>query len=101
MYTFNYKERFLKRLAKMLKKDRSIKSKIEKSLDILEKNPFYPSLKVHKVTLKYDGKEAFSIFVSGDIRIAWRFNQNSLEILDIEDIGAHSGKFQIYTKKSS
>ena len=95
MFTLNLKSRFLGKEAKLVKKKPHLKKAISKAINLLETNPFYPSLKSHKVVTK-DGKTNFSSSVTGDIRIIWRFSKEGAEIIDITDIGGHSGKDKVY-----
>jgi len=90
MFKINPTDKFKKKAAKLIKKTPKLKSKIESTLKILVENPFYPSLKSHKVN-DSKGRQAFSSYVTGDLRILWDYSQNHIQVLDILDIGGHSG----------
>ncbi len=86
---------FIKKSAKLVKKNPEIENKIKSSLDALQENPTNPVLKTHKVITK-NKEKVLSSRVSGDIRIIWNYRQNKAYILDIMDIGGHSGKNKVY-----
>lgn len=101
MKTFLFRERYLKNLQALLLKNIDLKLPLQKTLKILQEDPFYKGLKTHKVVLSYDKKIAYVSRITGDYRIAWRKYNDSFEILEIIDIGCHSGRFQMYQQKSS
>jgi len=82
------------------KNDVKIRQKILKTLEYLQQNPFYPSLKSHKVdTKKYEN--VWSSWITSDLRLVWQFdNEQKLTIICLQ-IGKHSGANQIYKHKSS
>jgi mRNA-degrading endonuclease YafQ of YafQ-DinJ toxin-antitoxin module len=57
---------------------------IEEKVELLEKNPYYPSLKTKKMKGKYRNYESR---VNDNIRIIWKFKNN--EIILTLDIGHH------------
>lgn len=61
----------------------------------LAENPNNPSLKSHKVDTPKFGK-AYSSRVTGDLRIIWEYSKGGFQILDLLDIGGHSGKGGVY-----
>ncbi len=61
----------------------------------LEKNPFELKLKTHKVQSKVVYK-AWSSRISGDLRVIWDFNQDKIGVINLLDIGGHSGKNKVY-----
>lgn len=87
---------FLRKLKKLRKKDRVMGAKVQRTLDYIKVDPFQPKLKTHKAIIRYDGKEAYSSRVTGDIRIAWRERDGEFEILDLLDLGGHRGRGNIY-----
>jgi mRNA-degrading endonuclease YafQ of YafQ-DinJ toxin-antitoxin module len=90
-------EYFKKKVKKLLKADIQIKPTFQKVIEILEKNPFSPSLKTHKVISKNYG-EAYSTRLTGDLRIIWQFGDKNDEvrILNLLDVGGHSGTNKVY-----
>jgi mRNA interferase YafQ len=95
MYSFNPSSNFIKKSKKLISKNKHLETKLEKVLDKLQHNPFSPSLKSHKVTTKH-GVSAYSCRVTGDLRIIWDFNETEVLILDLIDIGGHSGNKSVY-----
>lgn len=61
----------------------------------METDPKAPSLKSHMVNSSRHGKR-WSSRVTGDLRIIWDFNKDKINILDILDLGGHSGKNKVY-----
>ena len=95
MYTLNPSKSFLKKLAKLVLKDQDLEAKIEKVLDFLTVDPQSPQLKSHKVITKHSLK-AYSSRITGDLRIIWDYNESDILILDLLDIGGHSGSKGVY-----
>ena len=89
-FSFNLKPRFRRKYAKLVRKNRQLEQQIDEVLDRLAADPRDTKLSSHKVTA-WDGKSAFSSTVTGDLRIIWRYSQAELEMIDLIDIGGHSG----------
>ena len=64
-------------------------------LERLAADPRDPTLRSHKVTA-WDGRVAFSVEVTGDLRIIWRYNEGEADLLDLIDLGGHSGAGKVY-----
>ena len=58
-YRLRFTKPFERRYVKLLKKNRQLKEKVDKTLEILKNNPFSPSLDTHKA-LSRKGGEVFS-----------------------------------------
>jgi len=86
MYELVYTEDFLKKLKKLIKKNKSLYPKIEKTIIQLEKDPFYPSLKLHK--LKGELKEYYSVSINMSYRIILDLVIKENEII-LLNIGNH------------
>ena len=95
MFSFNLKPRFTRKYAKLVKRDRGLEKQINTVLDHLAENPRSPDLKSHKV-MAWDRKLAFSSEVTGDLRVIWRYHQTEVEVIDLVDIGGHSGSKKVY-----
>jgi mRNA-degrading endonuclease YafQ of YafQ-DinJ toxin-antitoxin module len=68
MYQVNQTPYFLKKAKKVIKKNFDMAKQVDKTIQTMQKDPFQPSLKTHKVrTPRFD--ECFSSSVNGDIRI--------------------------------
>jgi mRNA-degrading endonuclease YafQ of YafQ-DinJ toxin-antitoxin module len=87
---------FLKKVKLLTKKNSTLKKKIIDKLEVLANNPFEPNLRTHKAgSIKYD-KELYSSSITGDIRVLWEFTQDTIEIIEVLDLGSHSGKNKVY-----
>ena len=95
MYDLKYSAKFKRKLKKLFIKGNVLKSRVQKTLGLLKTNPFYPSLKSHKV-IAVDGKSGFSSRATSDIRIIWRFSAGQACVIDVTDIGGHEGKDGVY-----
>ena len=70
MFKLELFPKFIRKLNKLVKKDRSLEKKVNKSLSLLKLDPFNTILKTHSV-IEVDGDKAFSSRVTGDLRIIW------------------------------
>jgi len=77
---------YLKRLKKFLKKHPDIFQRYCKCIEILEKNPYHPSLRLHKLQGKLC--ELHSISIDIEYRVIIDFMIQDSQIILI-DIGAH------------
>ncbi|MBF0564993.1 MAG: type II toxin-antitoxin system mRNA interferase toxin, RelE/StbE family [Nitrospirae bacterium] len=75
---------FLKKLGKILKGSPELTGKIATVFDLLQENPFMPSLKTHPLTGYLKGKYACS--VTKDIRIIFELSDDTIYLLNI---GSH------------
>jgi mRNA-degrading endonuclease YafQ of YafQ-DinJ toxin-antitoxin module len=94
-YTLSPKLYFTRKYVKLIKNNQKLMSKIEAVFGIMYNDPFAATLKTHKVRAKI-GFEAYSSRVSGDIRIIWNFDKDKIWIIDLFDIGGHSGSQSVY-----
>ena len=76
-------------------RDNALNDKILQAFYLLERDPHTPALKSHKIT-RHSGKTALSSRVNADIRIIWDYHDGRAQILDILDIGGHSGSGKVY-----
>ena len=83
-------EQFRKKYKKLVSQSPLLTNKIKKTLIYLTTDPYYPSLKTHKIG------EFRSSTVTGDIRIIWQFSDTTIEVIDLLDIGGHSGANKVY-----
>ena len=90
MYKLIYPETYLKRAAKFLKRHPEIRNQYQKTLELLELNPFHPSLRLHKLQGALAGLSSVSINMS--YRIVLQFVIQGNELL-LVDVGTHD---QVY-----
>lgn len=97
MYKIEQSNYFLKKAKKLLKSNEKMILLVADTIEDLCKNPKNPSLFSHKVDTPKFGL-CFSTRVSGDIRIIWRYKKETgaIEILELLDIGGHSGGGKVY-----
>ena len=77
---------FARKLKKLTTKNQLLIPIITTKLKLLAQNPKNPTLKFHKVLGN------FSSSITGDIRVIWRYKDESrleIEILELIDIGGH------------
>ena len=79
-------EKYIKRLVKFLKKHPDIQNKYEKTIELLEINPFHPSLRLHKLQGKMNVFSSISIDLNYRIIIDFIIVENEIILLDI---GSH------------
>ena len=98
MYLLERKAHFSRKLRRLLKKDKNLATQVGVTLKKLAGDPRQPDLKSHKVIAEYDGRPAFSSRVTGDLRIIWRYGStfNEAQLLDLIDVGGHSGTNKVY-----
>ena len=81
---------FKRAFKKLIKKNPQLQSKVVCILDLLEDDPFTPSLKSHKLTGDLDGY--WSCSVNYDYRIIFTFSQDEEDketLIILVDIGSH------------
>lgn len=100
MFKLVFTPEFEKSYLKETKNDTKTRQKILKALEYLKDNPFYPSLKSHKVsTKKYSN--VWSSWITPDLRLIWQFDSDQKLTIVCLEIGSHSGSNQVYKNKSS
>ncbi len=89
-YTLIYPDSYIRRARKFLRKHTEIHSQYEKTLRLLELDPYHPSLRTHKLEGRLQG--LFSVSVNMSYRIVMELEIYDEEIILI-NIGSHD---QIY-----
>lgn len=95
MYTFRLVNSFDISYKALIKGNIEFEKRTEKSLRLLKNDPFYPSLKSHKVNTKNFGPK-WSSWITGDLRIIWDFDEKEKLIIVIFVIAKHSGTYKQY-----
>ncbi len=85
-YKILQSDKYLKRATKFFKKHPDLLSKYSKTIKQLEKDPFYPSLHLHK--LKGELNEYYSVSIDMSYRIVINLIITDKEII-LLDIGSH------------
>jgi mRNA-degrading endonuclease YafQ of YafQ-DinJ toxin-antitoxin module len=91
MYSIIYTESYEQKARKFLKKHPELKGQYEKTLKLLELNPYHPSLRLHKVNIQ--GNEVFSISINISYRITIDLLIDELEIVPM-NIGSHDDVYR-------
>ena len=85
-YKLIYPESYIRRARKFLKKHPEIHSQYRKTLELLELNPYHPSLRLHSLQGRMSGLSSVSINIS--YRVVIEFIIDGDEIL-LVNIGKH------------
>ena len=86
---------FDKAYKKIIKGDLEKEKRTKKAVKLIRIDPFYPSLKSHKVNTRSFGQK-WSSFVTGDLRIIWDFDEAKKQIILLFAITKHSGSHREY-----
>ena len=81
---------------KLVKGDQEKVKRTKKAVKLMRIDPFYPSLKSHKVNTRNFG-EKWSSWITGDLRIIWDFDEGEKQIILLFAITKHSGSHREYT----
>lgn len=89
-YEFNLAPQFARKYKKLTKNNTLLKRKIRKAIVQLARDPFHQSLRTHKVNNHYSSS------ATGDIRVIWNFDGESVNIINLLNLGGHSGGNNVY-----
>ncbi|MCL4377060.1 MAG: type II toxin-antitoxin system RelE/ParE family toxin [Actinobacteria bacterium] len=84
-----YTESYLRRVKKFIRLHPDIISQYKKTLELLEVNPFHPSLRLHKLKGKLEKLCSISINISYRICVDFIIDEDKIILIDIgkhEDI---------------
>lgn len=95
MYELQFANTFAHTYKVLIKNNQEFEKRTEKTLRLLKNNPFYPSLKSHKVNTRNFG-EKWSSWITGDLRIIWDFDEERKQIILLFAITKHSGSHREY-----
>ncbi len=95
MYTPVSTPTFDETYKKLIKGNQEKEKRTQKAIDLMRKDPFYPSLKSHKVNTRNFG-EKWSSWITGDLRIIWDFDKEEELIIILFAITKHSGSHRQY-----
>jgi len=86
MYEIKFADGYEKRAIKFLKKHKDIYSQYEKTIELLEHDPYHPSLRLHRL------KGKMSVFSSVSINMKYRIILDFIivdDVIILVDIGSH------------
>jgi proteic killer suppression protein len=85
-YNLVFTDSYTRRAAKFIRKHPALLQQYQKTLELLELNPFHPSLRLHK--LKGSLKELHSVSINISYRITIEFLVEGETIVPV-NVGAH------------
>lgn len=86
MFSVVFSETYVRTEKRFLKRHPDLKKRYRKTLDLLEKNPFYPSLRLHPLHGKFLG--LYSVSISMQYRITLELEIREQEII-LVNVGSH------------
>ena len=95
MYTSVSTPTFDETYKKLIKGDQEKEKRTKKAVKLMSADPFYPSLKSHKVNTRNFG-ERWSSWISGDLRIIWDFDPEEKMRIILFAIVTHTGTYREY-----
>lgn len=95
MYQIVSVPQFDRQLKKIVKNKIKLKESVFDTIRVLTVDPFTSILRSHKVQTK-SGKNSYSSRVTGDIRLIWDFDYENRGIIELLDIGGHTGQNKVY-----
>jgi len=84
VYELIYLDSYNKKAKKFIKKHRDLLSQYEKTLKLLELNPFHPSLRLHKLQGRLEGVCSVSINITYRIVIDCIIEDGKIVLIDID-----------------
>ena len=85
-YKIKYTQSYIRRASKFIKKHPELIGQYEKALKLLELNPFHSSLRLHKLSGKFDQIYSVSINISYRITLEFQISENTIIPINI---GSH------------
>lgn len=95
MYVFLFAHSFRPTYQSLIKGIKDNEKRTNKALKLLKSDPFYPSLKSHKVKTRSFG-ERWSSWITGDLRVIWDFDPDEKERIILFAIVTHTGTHREY-----
>jgi mRNA-degrading endonuclease YafQ of YafQ-DinJ toxin-antitoxin module len=80
-----FTDRYNRRAAKWLKKHPELRASYLKTLQLLELNPFHPSLRLHALSGKLQGLHSVSINLSYRVTLEFLISDREIILIDIGD----------------
>ena len=85
MYRLVYPESYIRRARKFLKKHPEIRNQYQKTLELLELNPYHPSLRLLSLHGRLSGLSSVSITMSYRVVVEMLIRENDIIFVDIGD----------------
>jgi mRNA-degrading endonuclease YafQ of YafQ-DinJ toxin-antitoxin module len=84
-FTLVFTESYNRRAAKWLKKHPDLKNQYLKTLELLELDPFHPSLRLHALSGRLQGVYSVSINLSYRITLEMLISESEIVLLNVGD----------------
>lgn len=84
-FTLIFTESYNRRAAKWLKKPPDLKNQYLKTLELLELDPFHPSLRLHALSGRLQGVYSVSINLSYRIALEMLISESEIVLLNVGD----------------
>jgi len=85
-FTIIYPESYIRRARRFLKKHTDLTRRYQKTLELLEINPFHPSLRLHPLKGRLAGLHAVSISISYRITLEFIIQEKKIILVHV---GSH------------
>ncbi|HIP46253.1 MAG TPA: plasmid stabilization protein [Campylobacterales bacterium] len=82
-YKLIYPESYNKKATKFIKKHRDLKNQYEKTLKLLEIDPYHPSLRLHKLQGRLEKLHSISINITYRITIDFIIREGEIIMIDV------------------
>ena len=82
-YQLQFSDSFERRAKRFLKRHPDLVKSYQKTLELLESNPFHPSLRLHALQGRLSGLHAVSINVSYRITLEFILSENTITPVDV------------------
>ena len=82
-YRIIYPDSYLKRDTKFIKKHPELRNQYQKTLELLEVNPYHPSLRLHGLQGRLSGLSSVSINISYRIVLEMIIRDNDIILVDV------------------
>lgn len=89
-FTLVFPEDYTRRAADFFKKHPELKAQYAKTLELLESNPYHPSLRLHALHGRFHGLHSVSINLSYRLRLHLMIMEREIVLVDV---GSHD---QVY-----
>jgi mRNA-degrading endonuclease YafQ of YafQ-DinJ toxin-antitoxin module len=84
-WQFIFTEQYNRRAAKFLKRNPAIESQYAKTLELLEHNPYHPSLRLHTLSGKLEGLHSVSIYLKYRITVEMIITEREIILINVGD----------------
>ena len=80
-----FTEQYNRRAAKFLKRHPDVESQYAKALELLELNPYHPSLRLHSLSGRLDGLQSISINLKYRVTIEMIITEYEIVLINVGD----------------